>query len=203
MATADATSFGLYVDSGAAGHGDGNGLIEGGAAGATAGVGESLVFWRHLSDAGLIDGSFGVAGNSLLAAGTGTVTATVTTVNQSLPTTKAKPSQDFVVFAASGLNYFEIAPIATIPASGVYTYGATGMSPIDAQNIDRKLDDGMPETGIVQAMGIAAINAAPSFAAGSTAAKCTIGTGVTSDTYNLIATTGGNDLSCALRSRFN
>jgi len=137
-------------------------------------------------------------------AATGVVQAAgVTTVAQSLPPSKTTPTEYYVVFSAAGLNYYELMPISGIAAAGTYSYGTTGLTPIQSYNMDIKLDDGMPGTGIVVARGIAAVNAAPSANAASTASTCTIGTGVASDTYNRVATTGGNDPSCAVRFRFN
>ncbi len=93
------------------------------------------------------------------------------------------------------------------------------MTPIEAHNIDSKIDDGSPETGVVLAAGPAQPGppgaygstslgeligcAAPSFAASSTLNHCVIGNGVsTTNTYNLVASTGGNSQSCALAIRF-
>jgi len=202
---AAAATFGLFQLTNAVplGQGDGNGLIEGGASGSTLAQGETLAFWRHLSDANLVDGQLGSTGNSLIVAGTGVVTGAVTTVAQSLPPSKTTPTEYFVVFSAAGLNYYELMPIAGVAAAGTYSYGTTGLTPIQSYNMDIKLDDGMPGTGIVIARGIAAVNAAPTANSASAASTCTIGTGVASDTYNRVATTGGNDPSCAVRFRFN
>jgi hypothetical protein len=81
-------------------------------------------------------------------------------------------------------------------------------------NVDSKLDDGMPNTGIVRAKGeLAAAAAVDAFfpdatygsasAAGATA-TCTTGNATTStstNTYN--RATYGNTPVCALRLRFN
>lgn len=186
------------------GHGDGNGYIEGGSADATVAIGETLAFWRHLSDANLIDGLLGTSGNSSIVAATGLLTADVVNISQSLPVSKTTPAVNFIVYAADGFNFYQLLPISGITAAtGAYTFGNTGLSPIQAINMDNKLDDGMPNTGVVVARFLTGINAAPTFNATATAATCTIGSGVATDTYNLTMNNGGNDTSCSLRFRFN
>src|SRR4051812_33361397 len=74
LAVASANSFGLFTLTtvgGTTGFGDGNGLLEGGGTGAASAyfLGEPPVFYRHLSDAGLIDGSFGANTNIAVATG--------------------------------------------------------------------------------------------------------------------------------------
>jgi hypothetical protein len=159
-----------------------------------------------MSDANLVDGQLGVTGNSLLVAGTGAVTGAVTTVNQSVPDSRTTPTNSFIVYAVGGLNYYQLLPLSGVTAGNLYTAGTTGITPIQAFNMDTKLDDGLPVTGIVQAKGINATpDTAPSFNAASTAATCIIGATATTttSTYNRVATTGGNDGSCSVRFRFN
>ncbi len=187
------------------GFGDGNGLIEGGLAGAVAPLGETLAFWRHMSDANLVDGQLGSTGNSLLVQLTGAPTGAVTTINQSVPDSRTAPTNSFVVFSANGLNYYELMPLTGI-TGGAYTAGTTGMTPIQAFNMDAKLDDGQPVTGIVQAKGLGVLpNANPSFNNGTLNNKCINGTTATdtTSTYNRVLATGGADGSCAVRFRFN
>ena len=210
LTAANAAALGLFAETGGpagtAGHQDGNGIIEGGSTGATVGIGETLEFWRHLSDANLIDGAYGITGNSAIAAASGQATGNVTTIGQTLPPAKLGGNNYFAAFSASGINYYEIAPIIGLTAAtGAYGFGTTGMTPIESYNIDSKIDDGMPNTGLVVAQGIAALNAAPSVNTASTASTCTIGSGSGSgtDTYNRVTGTGGTDPSCSLRIRFN
>jgi len=201
-----AASFGLFNETtsgGVAGHEDGNGLIEGGASGiAASAVGETVDFWRHLSDASLIDAQLGTTGNSLIVNTTGVLTGAVTIADQSFPPTKLSPPQHFIVFSASGLNYFEMMPVTGVTSSD-YTLGATGITPIQAYNIDIKLDDGNPNTGIVNAQSTGAVNTAAAVSAGSYVNMCDVGSGISSDTYNRNTSSGGNNDSCALRFRFN
>lgn len=188
------------------GAGDGNGLVEGGSPGSLLPQGETLLFWRHLSDANLVDGQLGVTGNSLIVAGTGLVTGAVTTVNQSLPDSRTTPTNSFIVYATGGFNYYQLMPLTGVTTAPAYTAGTTGITPIQAFNMDTKLDDGLPNTGIVVARGIGVTpNANGTFNAASTANTCMVGATATSatNTYNRVAATGGNDGSCTVRFRFN
>ncbi len=200
----EAAAFGLYslVMASAVGFGDGNGLIEGGNSGSALPVGETLLFWRHMSDAGLVDGALGVVGNSIIVTGTGLVTGAVSNISQSLPPTKVSAQNAFVVFSANGFNYYTLVPITAIDATPAYTMGNTGISPIAAYNIDAKIDDGNPNTGIIIARGITAINIAPSVAIGPALNTCTTGTGSATDTYNRMLNLGQDDPSCGMRARF-
>lgn len=209
IASYHAAAFGLFSEttlSGTAGHQDGNGLIEGGSSGSTAPVGETLSFWRHLSDANLVDGALGSSGNASLSITTGLVTANVTVPAQSLPATKYTPANYFIVYSSLGFNYFQILPITQIQAVPAYTYGTVGLTPLRAFIIDQKIDDGLPNTGIVQAKSITSVNGNPSFNASSASSNCLMTGAYSTDptnTYNRVPATGGNDGSCSLRLRFN
>lgn len=208
---ASAANFGFFqlTNATTTGQGDGNGLLEGGGVGATLPEGETLVFWRHLSDANLVDGNLGNIGNSLVVAATGVVTGTVTTVSQSVPPTKLNLTNYVIVYSASGINYYQLMPIATITTAPAYTFNSTGITPIQSFNMDTKLDDGLPNTGIIVARDIGptnGVNGTPSWAATSTATDCMMGGASATDptdSYNLVLTTGGNDPSCSVRFRFN
>ena len=188
----------------ALGFGDGNGLIEGGSSGGLIPLGETLLFWRHMSDANLVDGQLGSVSNSAITASTGAA-GTVTTINQSLPDSKTSPTNSFIVYSVAGLNYYQLTPLTGITGNA-YTAGTTALTPIQAFSIDTKLDDGQPINGIVQAKGISATpNTAPSFNSTSASTKCIVGSSGTdtTSTYNRAQTTGGTDGSCSVRFRFN
>lgn len=210
ITSTQAVAYGLYAETtlaGTAGHQDGNGLIEGGAAGGLNPIGETLLFWRHLADASLVDGNFGQAANAIIVPTTGVLTGTVSSPSQSIPATKTTPNNYWVVYSAGGINYFQTMPVATLTTGPAYTVGTVGLTPVQAYNMDIKLDDGLPNTGVVQAKATTATpNANASFTALSTATKCLM-TGATAtdptDTYNRVPASGGNDGSCALRFRFN
>jgi prepilin-type N-terminal cleavage/methylation domain-containing protein len=220
-ATGQAAAFGLFTETtlgGQAGHGDGNGLLEsdldGNGAGAAVvglGNGETLTFWRHLTDANLIDGAFGITGNSLIVAADGTPTAAVTNMLQSVPPAKLGRGNAWIVYAQNGLNYYHLGAFTGIAdPAGTYTLGASMVTPTEAFNIDSKVDDGAPNTGVVRARAITApITALSSFAGASTGNTCMMNPRAgalqtdNDNTYNRVAATGGNDPSCALRLQFN
>jgi len=187
------------------GFGDGNGLIEGGDSGALGPLGETLLFWRHMSEANLVDGQLGISGNSLLVAATGATTGNVTTINQSLPDSRTTPTNSFIVYATSGLNFYQLLPLSGI-SGNTYLAGTTGITPIQAFSLDAKLDDGLPVTGIVLAKGLGGTpNLDPTFASTSTTSNCIVGASATdtTSTYNRVGNSGGNDGSCSIRFRFN
>jgi prepilin-type N-terminal cleavage/methylation domain-containing protein len=213
-ATGQASSFGLFFETtlgGAAGHGDGNGLVESdtGGIGTTKAIGETLSFWRHLTEANLIGGSFGLTGPSAISATTGQANANVTNMLQSVPETKLGRGTNYIVYAVNGLNYYQLISTASITAAtGAYTFGASAMTPVEAATVDGKMDDGAPNSGVVRARGIAAVNVSPSWPVGgaSTNDFCVMGGASATDTagtYNRVLNTGGNNPSCSLRFQFN
>ncbi len=222
-----AAAFGLFAYTGAAtattGLGDGNSLITDTAAtNLNAPVGETLIIWRHLTDANLIDGSYGTS----LAAATGQTAASPTAALY-LPPAKLGRGNYWIAGSSAGQNYYALAAVTgmTAGAAATATYATSvggGLTPIEAYNIDSKLDDGMPNTGIVQARGYATMGAAadtifPALATTSrgvwstaTAASAVAGDCMTTganatDTANTYArgTTPGGTPACTLRMRFN
>jgi prepilin-type N-terminal cleavage/methylation domain-containing protein len=197
---------------GTAGQGDGNGLLEGGSSAAVIAKGETLVFWRDLSDANLIDGNFG-ASISTSSGSPGTDT-TIPTVATYVPPAKAGRSNYWTVAADSGINYYLLTGFGTTPITtgGVYSFSGN-LTPIESYNIDIKVDDGNPNTGIVQARSanaaafaaLSTTNAA-TFNTASTNNDCMMGgTAATDPTniYNRNIASGGTSPSCLLRLRFN
>jgi len=204
------------------GMGDGNGLIEdghrqGGGTNTNNYAGEISTFWRHLSDANLVNGQFGLTGNSLLTPADGwPIGFVTTTIYQSIPPAKLGRGISVIVMSGAGANYYALLAVNILATDGIQATAALGLLPTEAQNIDVKIDDGMPETGIVLALGLSAPSTpaagspasliggeAPSAAATSTSGDCVIGTGAAStDTYNVALTTGGNSQSCGLAFRF-
>ncbi len=225
-ATGQAAAFGLFTETtlgGQVGHGDGNGLIEGDTDGAgvnptgTMAVGEPLTFWRHLTDANLIDGAFGITGASLIAVASGQATGNVSNMAQSIPPAKLGRGNSWIVYASNGLNYYQLGAYTAITAAtGVYGFGAAMVTPIEAFNIDSKVDDGAPNTGVVRARSKTAVNidatggeylaiVAPALPAGT---ECVVGVSPalvtnTANTYNRDLNNGGNRPNCSLRLQFN
>lgn len=198
LSYASATSFSLLnsiavTNGGNPGLGDGNGLVEGGTAGATLLLGETVMFWLELSQAGLIDGSYG----STMTTGAAIVAATtVAGVNAFVPPTKLGRGNSITTAEVSGINYYVIGGFTTIPATGVYD--ATGkntnnLNAIESYAMDKKVDDGLPQSGSVQVMDITA-----GFAPGTTNTTVAACNSATAYTVNPGTTPG-----CSLRFRFN
>ena len=58
------------------------------------------------------------------------------------------------VISGNGANYFLLEPFLTVVGGTGYTVGKSGLTPIEANNIDSKIDDGMPESGAVVATAL-------------------------------------------------
>lgn len=207
LTAASATSFGIDAGvgfTGAAGIGDGNGLIEGsGGSGATKFIGEPAMFWLEMSQANLVDGSFVPAAN-ITNAGVTTVTSSTVPVSTYLPLAKVGRGNYITVGSANGINYYAIAGITSISAAGVYV-ATNNMNAQESYNIDKKTDDGIPTTGSVFALDAAttALNAAGGFTTGSlvytSATAGCVNNATTPTAYDLTAT----NPACSLRVRFN
>ena len=214
---AGASAFGIYNDAGldgsAAGKADGNGLIEefNVSAGKLA-RGETLVFWRHLSDSNLIDGNLG----SDLTTNGQTQAAAAAAVPLCLPPAKIGRGVYFIAYAASGLNYYQQLGVTGITAAtGVMTATAVAsLTPLEAYNMDIKIDDGAPWSGTilmrdptVSGGGIPDQGPGATYYGAANAGKCVIATSATDTTatYNrsIASTGGGNTPNCSLRMRFN
>ena len=211
-----ANSFGLNPAAGSltSAAGDGNSLIE-----STTSTNynipnrEPVLIWQQLNVANLIDGSYGVG---LTVDGV----PTSTIPSQYLPAAKLGRGNYWIAGSSGGLNYYGLLAPTALGASGAsYTAAAGGgITPIEAYNIDSKLDDGAPGTGIVQARGNTAMGAtadsmfpalgattAGKWASTPAAGDCTTTGASATDTANTYArgTTSGNTPACTLRLRFN
>lgn len=163
----DATKFGFMTRGAGRSQGDGDGAIECpwmGTAGVTRlcfGVGEAGLFWRDLSTQGLVDGSFNYATCCSSCSGPGGCTMVVPAF---IP--KAAIGQDnYVVAYAAGFydsgvwvseggNYFGIQNVTSATTDGGGNFARQPAMPLtvtQAYNIDKKMDDGLPQTGSVVA----------------------------------------------------
>ena len=209
LTVSTASQFGLFSTlSGSSYYGDGNGLVEGGAsttaAGGVTGEGETLVFWRHLSDASLVDGSFG--SGATIGSGTGALATACTSAgacNSYIPAAKLGRGNSIIINAAQGLNYFGITGVTDITTAGAIT-GTNNLTPIEAFNIDKKVDDSLPYSGSVQAFdaGTFGTNFVTVPATSGTASSgCALSA---SSAYNVTASgNAGTTQACSLRMRFN
>lgn len=129
---------------------NGNGMIEGcDASGVKFGC-ETAAFWNHLSTANLVDGSFS---NTTMTASYATG---VTFSGSILPTAKLGGG-NFIFIGNNGTsNTFRVVGLTSAASSGVIT-STNALNPTESYQIDVKLDDGVPTSGIVLAYDAAAI----------------------------------------------
>jgi len=168
-----ATNFGFQSRGPYAGEGNGNGLIEGqngvGAQdyGTKESQGETVVFWVDLSTANMVDGGFGAASPTVAASADLTLTSSPA-VGEYLP--QAKIGNGNYVYVWSGgwglsgccgiggdsQNYFGLSAVTAIgsgnPLASGRLYSTPGLTVQQAYNIDKKIDDGLPQTGSVTAL---------------------------------------------------
>ncbi|MEZ5690186.1 MAG: prepilin-type N-terminal cleavage/methylation domain-containing protein [Rickettsiales bacterium] len=217
---AEANSFGINPAAGSLTvGGNGNGLVEStSSSNLNAPVSEPLLIWQQLTAANLIDGSYGTAIT------TAAQMAASPTPDLYFPSAKTGRGGVWLAGSSGGLNYYVIANVTgvTTGGAGTATYATAvggAITPVEAFNIDSKIDDGLPNTGIVQARGHATMSTTADtlFAAlgGSSqptwtnttgaSGDCVIGTSATAtnDTYNRSTATGGDTPACSLRMRFN
>ena len=100
--------------------------------------GEAAIFWYELNQAGLISDAITT---------TDPTDTALTPGPNVVPTSKIGLSASIAVLAAGNHNYWVIANFQTAPligGSGVYT---ASLTPLEAYQMDVKLDDGMPATG--------------------------------------------------------
>jgi prepilin-type N-terminal cleavage/methylation domain-containing protein len=165
----DASNFGFVARGQYAGEGDGNGIILGVDANAANNqdqwntiAGETAVFWVDLSTAHLIDGTFNTASITTVPAGI------VTNVDAYLPQAKMGKGMYIYVWSGGwrgcfladkvgdGKNYFGLEDVpkitGTIGISGE-PYSSYTLTPQEAYNIDKKADDGLPQSGNTLAIG--------------------------------------------------
>jgi prepilin-type N-terminal cleavage/methylation domain-containing protein len=210
LPAANATAFGFVTRNGGAGRGDGNGLIDSTGGTNTGQVfGQEMgMFWNDMSVANLVDGQFTGAQNIDNAA---PVAVTAAQISTTFPPARLGRGNVITVGSLSGTNYYLVTGISAVTVTTGAYGAAVNLTPTEVFNMDNKLDDGLPNTGIVQAKGTAAstttILADPSsWAAASTSGNCIMGGAAstdTTDTYNRTLTTGGNQPACIVRFRFN
>jgi prepilin-type N-terminal cleavage/methylation domain-containing protein len=145
--------------------GDGNGILEGTQAGdgdfsgVTMNQGETAVFWVDLSTAHLIDGGFSLA--TAVMNGATDQSYFGSDLYQWFP--QAKIPNNFVYVYSGGccgdnnwvsnnINYFglsEVDQLVNADDSGQLVAYQLSMSIVQAYNIDKKIDDGYPQSGHV------------------------------------------------------
>lgn len=148
-----ATNFGFTIPRGTlAGEGDGNGVLEGNCnntAGSNIGIeegcGETLVLWQDLAQAKLINGFNNNGGL------TPSQTANVAVYYPAVfPTSKVNEGTFVYAYSVAGTNYYGLSSISNI---GWFLVGGSNpdVTVIQAYNMDKKVDDGLPQSGTVTA----------------------------------------------------
>ena len=219
----DATQFGFMSRGIYTGEGDGDGLILGisnHAAGNSWGnaesAGETVMLWADLGTAGLIDGRFNTARPDSLPG----ANITGTTLAAYLPS--AKIARGNYIYAWSGgiavgnnnaINYFGLSGTTNIASFGGMT-SAPALTVLEAYTIDRKLDDGLPQSGNV--IDLYLHNTNPDWAAGGGASGAWAGVATSAaattchDNGNItgaahqysITQNNGAGMNCALSFKF-
>ena len=217
LAWATANTFGLGIAGGTmTAGGDGNGvLVDGQGTNYNTPTGEIVLFWQQLTQAGLLDGNLGNATTVVSLAGASVIATTASY----FPLAKLGRGNYITVGSGTdGVNYYGISGVnsaITAGAAGTATYGTgtNNLTPLESYNIDKKVDDGMPYTGNVQArngtygnsistsmIGTLSTSNGGTAAAAYASAACTTGNatvGTLTNTYQV--STFGTTPSCALQ----
>lgn len=213
MAVGTANQFGFAVGAGCTGQEggrDGNGLIESWASGwgwPYFQAGETGLFWQDLSSpvaGNLIDGQFPNSGATALgcaAPGAWSTTTGTTYIGDYFPVGKIGHGTFIYVIPNNGYNWYGLAKIIQTDSNAT-PYTSPTIPVIQAYNIDKKIDDGLPATGSVLANYVTLgniLSTAPSGATDTTTSCYN----TTSNQYSISSAAnfgaGGN---CALSFRF-
>lgn len=146
--------------------GDGDGRVGDAGSGNASEIREQLYFWDHLANSGLIEGSFGDSSGIAVWQVSGFGYSNVHTINYAdeqeakafVPEARIENaswytgySDDIVLYAddtpAPEGHYFLLSKLQSVGAFDVPT---PILSPEESWNIDKKLDDAVPDTGLVK-----------------------------------------------------
>lgn len=223
-----AAQFGFTARGTGAGEGDGNGIISGDLSLFNEAAGEEVMFWTDLTYANglkinMIDGTFTAAVPT-----PGPSTITGNTLNAYFPTAKmgngnyvyvTTGGQACFTCASDGFNYFGVAVIVEVDSGSPGGFNTNpGMTVQQAYGIDKKIDDGLPQTGGVMAQYLHTNSGGSGFqwaagggGTGTADTSSTAGTSTTCYDNNSSAgaiqqysvkQSGGTNVNCALSFRF-
>ncbi len=208
LAASTAETFGFgYVNGGGPGQGDGDGYI-GAASAASMATAEGVLFWSDLYQSNLIPNALTMVTPGVAWAPADIVTTPSLAV--AFPISKLGGGNYF--FAGTftdGFNYYGISGLADYYAltTGSQITAGGNLSPVMAYDIDVKIDDGVPNTGIVQSIGVSTSQTVSSFAEGGSlmtatgaAVACLNATGTA---YSGGTAASSKTPSCQIRLRFN
>jgi prepilin-type N-terminal cleavage/methylation domain-containing protein len=214
LSSSVSNNFGLYTLTagapcatlGTQGCQDGNGLVEQ-SGGGLAFNGEPVLFWRHLSDAGLIDGAFvqtiGASAGAMTANGAIGAATGASAVSSLFPIAKLGRNNYITVGTTGGINYYVLSGMGSstfnISTAGAITAGATNnLTALESYSMDKKVDDGLPETG-----SVVVLDASNATGTVITTGIATAATVATCDTATAYVVNPGTTPSCSLRFKFN
>lgn len=152
---------------GLTGDGNSDGLLMGGATANTPAqsVGEPTRFWVHLSAGNLIPGNF-----------TELTTGNNQTISVNFPAAKTGTNGIAAWGSdATGLNYYQIGAVSGTNAN-VHQFRNQTLSPFEAYNLDSKIDNGIPNSGISVAQGGDTVDTTTTGTPDTTCADSTAGT---------------------------
>ncbi len=182
VATANQFGFDTTNCDGTTGRRDGNGLIDGWAITQelAQAQGETGMFWQDLSSraaGNLIEGSFPNSGATSNVCATNLASDLTTTpggtyIGDFMPVGKIGHGTFAYVYDSSGYNWYGLSAVTIVYSGGnAGRMDSTPSIPVaQAYNIDKKVDDGLPTTGSVQAkyLTVWAVTPATNAAADST-----------------------------------
>jgi len=186
---------------------DGNNVLDGWTGQQITQRNENLLFWQDLSSpqgGNLIEGQFPASGASVPGCSGVTPVFTPTVASEYFPSAKIGRGNFIYVYDVNSLNWYGLSAITTSDTQGIIT-SSTTIPVMQAYNMDKKVDDGLPTTGSVQAFyingtfGAGSQSNAPNTAtAGGTAASCY---DTTTSTYS-VTPNGGAGANCAMSFQF-
>jgi hypothetical protein len=171
-------------------------------------MGETYVFWADISKSNLTDVNLPINGAAAInCAWLGSnLTSTIGPlyVGDYFPPGKIGHNSFIYVYENNGANWYGLSAVGSV--NGATMYSGTGIPVIQAYNIDKKIDDGLPATGSVIAAYLTGVTAPPVptalTGATDTTSTCYSGSGSTY-AYSISTTANqGAGLNCALSFKF-
>ena len=216
MLPTNAAANGFAARAGGPGRGNGDEKLGSGAqydAGSSSVAGETALFWNDLSTAGLIEGNYqGIDCAAPPPSVVCTASSATMPVNAIIPTAKIGNNNYVFVYydpLIENANVYQILAMTGIASTGEMVGAAQGMTHRQAFVIDTKIDDGLPETGIVVSRRENTHFAQAPFAGykwGATGGECGVpndGTNYGSPSaYNLSYEKNGLIYGCSISIRF-
>ncbi|MFZ4542079.1 MAG: prepilin-type N-terminal cleavage/methylation domain-containing protein [Rickettsiales bacterium] len=174
---------------GAIGLRDDNTLIQDGAGHATSLSGEVALFWKDLGAAALVRGDYSAIGSAVGPA----LAVSDANIHYYIPRTRLRDTASYLVYAPRERNYFLLASITAAITTGRIT-ATPAVTPLEARDIDGKIDDGHPTSGLVRSYtDLTTMNSRTV----DSATHC-IGGSATHKSYNL-SSSGGTNVNCMLQ----